>query len=63
MNAFISFEELEVCVRSLDIPVLTHEFRGLQQLRNDKRDATVYYLIPDDVGVQKEKLFPCFYHW
>ena len=70
MNACISFEELEVCVRSLDIPVLTHEFRGLQQLRNDKRDATAYYLIPDDVGVQKEKLFPvfttgdgnCFYH-
>ena len=39
-------------------------------MSHDKRDATAFYLIPDDVGVNKEKLFPvnttgdgsCFYY-
>ena len=70
MNACINFQELESCVRSLDIPDVTCEFKGLRQMRNDKRDATAFFLIPDDVGVRKENIFPvhttgdgsCFYY-
>ena len=70
LNACINFEELDRCVRSLDLPNLICDFRGLGQMIHDKRDATAFYLIPDDVGVNKEKLFPvnttgdgsCFYY-
>ena len=70
LNACINFDELERCVRLLDIPDLTCDFKGLQQMIHDKRDATAFYLIPDDVGVHKDRLFSvyttgdksCFYY-
>ena len=70
LNACINFDELERCVRLLDIPDLTSDFKGLRQMIHDKRDATAFYLIPDDVDLHKDRLFSvhttgdgsCFYY-
>ena len=53
-----SFEELKRYIYQLDLPVVNRNFKGTSQLRDDQRDYLSNTLIPSDIGVPCNELFP-----
>ena len=70
MGKKTSFEDMKRYVDSLELPSLDRNFKGLKQVRNDKRDYLAYNRVPNDIGVDKEDVMPvltsgagsCFYY-
>ena len=70
MEKCCSFDELKRYVLGLKLPTLPNQFKGLQQMRCDKRDVLTFTFLPNDIGIDKSELFPvatsgygsCFYY-
>ena len=70
MEKCCNFDDLKRYVLGLKLSSLPSEFKGLQQMRNDKRDALAFKFLPNDIGVDRSELFPvatsgfgsCFYY-
>ena len=70
MEKCCSCDELKRYVLGLKLPTLPNQFKGLQQMRCDKRDVLTFTFLPKDIGIDKSELFPvatsgygsCFYY-
>ena len=55
-----SFDDLKVYVDEVVLPSIDRNFKGMTQLNSDMRDYLTKTILPNDIGVSNDDLFPVF---